>query len=54
MTTQLFSLIHDSSTTRNELNDNLVKNYNRAYQWSFNPDPSNQVQEVIFVERPSK
>ena len=36
----LFSVIHDSSTTRNELNDDLVKRNNWAYQWktSFNPD----------------
>ena len=40
--TSLFSVIHDSSTTRNELNDDLVKINNWAYQWkmSFNPDPN--------------
>ena len=38
----LFSVIHDSSTTRNELNDDLVKINNWAYQWkmSFNPGPN--------------
>ena len=37
--TSLFSVIHDSSTTRNDLNDDLVKIDNCAYQWkiSFNP-----------------
>ena len=46
----LFSVIHDSSTTRNELNDDLLKLNNWAYQWkmSFNPDPNKQAQEVIF------
>ena len=36
----LFSVIHDGSATRNELNDDLVKSNNWAYQWktSFNPD----------------
>ena len=40
--TSLFSVIHDSSTTRNELNDDLVKINNWAYQWrmNFNPDPN--------------
>ena len=49
-----FSVIHDSSTTRNELNDDLVKISNWAYQWkiSFNPDPNKQAQEVIFSKRP--
>ena len=38
----LFSVIHDSSTTGNELNDDLVKINVWAYQWkmSFNPDPN--------------
>ena len=36
--TSLFSVIHVSSTTRNKLNDDLVKISNWAYQWkmSFN------------------
>ena len=54
--TSLFSIIHDSSTTRNELNDDLVKINNWAYQWkmSFNPDSNKQAQEVILAERPRK
>ena len=54
--TSLFSVIHDSSTTRNELNDDLVKINNWAYQWkmSFNPDPSKQAQEVIFSRKTKK
>ena len=52
----LFSVIHDSSTTRNELNDDLVKINNWAYQWkmSFNPDPNKQAQEVISVRKTRK
>ena len=52
----LFSVIHDSSTTRNELNDDLVKISNWAYQWkmSFNPDPNKQAQEVIFSRKTKK
>ena len=52
----LFSVIHDSSTTRNELNDDLVKLNNWAYQWkiSFNPDPNKQAQKVIFSRKTKK
>ena len=54
--TSLFSVIHDSSTTRNELNDDLVKINNWAYQWkmSFNPDPKKQAQEGIFCKKKKK
>ena len=54
--TSLFSVIHDSSTTRNELNDDLIKTNNWAYQWkmSFNPDPNKQAQEVIFRRKTKK
>ena len=46
----------DCSTTRNELNDDLVKINNWAYQWkmSFNPDPYKQTQEVIFRRKTKK
>ena len=56
MLTTLFSAIHDSSTTRNELNDDLVKINNWAYQWkmSFNPDPNKQAQEVISIRKTRK
>ena len=54
--TSLFSVIHDSSTTRNELNDDLVKINNWAYQWkmSFDPDPNKQGQEVSFSRKTKK
>ena len=47
--TSLFSVIRDSNTTRNELNDDLVKISNWAYQWkmSFNPDPNKQAQALF-------
>ena len=49
----LFFITHDSSTTRNESNDDLVKTNNWVYQWkaSFNPDPNKQAQEVIFSRK---
>ena len=39
-----------------ELKNDLVKIINWAYQWkmSFNPDPSKQVQQVIFSRRLNK
>ena len=54
--TSLLSVIHDSSTTRNELNDDLVKISNWTYQWkiSFNPDPNKQAQEVSFSGKTKK
>ena len=52
----LFSVIHDSKTTKNELNNDLVKLNNWTYQWkmSFNPDPNKQAQEVIFSRKTKK
>ena len=55
--TSLFSVTHDNSTTRNELNDDLVKISNCAYQWtmSFNTYPNNkQAQETIFIRKTKK
>ena len=54
--TSLFFVIHGSSTTRNELNDDLVKISNWEYQWkmSFNPDLNKQAQEVIFSRKTKK
>ena len=44
------------STTRNELNDDLVKINNWVYQWkmSFNSDPNKQVREVISSRKTKK
>ena len=52
----LFFVIHDSTTMRNELNDDLVKISNWAYQWkmNFNTDPNKQPEEVIFSRKTMK
>ena len=51
--TLLFSLVHDVNTSAKELNDDLKKVNDWAFQWkmSFNPDPSKQAQEVIFSRK---
>ena len=51
--TSLFSVVHDVTKSVNELNDDLEKISNWAYQWkmSFNPDKSKQAQEVIFSRK---
>ena len=48
----LFSVIHDSVITTLELNSDLSRIKQWAFQWkmSFNPDPKKQAQEVIFLE----
>ena len=54
--TSLFSVVHNANTTAKELNNDLVKISNWAYQWkmSFNSDPSKQAQEVIFSRKLNK
>ena len=51
--TSLFSVVHDVTKSTNELNDDLDKISNWAYQWkmSFNPGKSKQAQEVIFSRK---
>ena len=51
--TSLFFVKHDITTSANELNNNLKKISDWAFQWkmSFNPDPSKQAQEVIFSKK---
>ena len=46
-------MVHDVTQSTNELNDDLEKISNWAYQWkmSFNPDKSKQAQEVIFSRK---
>ena len=48
--TSLFRVIHDVNSSKIDLNEDLDKINNWAYQWkvSFNPDPSKKSQEVIF------
>ena len=54
--TSLFSVTHDITTSANELNNDLKKISDWAFQWkmSFNPDPSKQAQEVIFSTKLKK
>ena len=51
--TSLFPVIHDVNLPQIDLNEDLDKINNRAYQWkmSFNPDPSKKAQEVIFSRK---
>ena len=51
--TSLFSIVHDPNATANDLNNDLAKINDWAYQWkmNFNPDPSKQAQEVIFSRK---
>ena len=48
--TSLCSVVQDVNTSAKELNDDLKKVNDWAFQWkmSFNPDPSKHAQEVIF------
>ena len=54
--TSLFSVVHDKNTSAKELNNDLRKISNWAYQWkmSFNPDPLKQAQKVIFSRKMTK
>ena len=54
--TSLFSVIHDSVITTSELNSDLTRIKQWAFQWkmSFNPDLNKQAQEVIFSRKLKK
>ena len=51
--TSLFSTVRNTDVTTNELNDDLVKINDWAYQWkmTFNPDISKQAHEVVFSRK---
>ena len=51
--TSLFSIAHDPNATANDLNYDLTKINDWAYQWkmNFNPDPFKQAQEVLFYRK---
>ena len=51
--TSLFSIVHDPNATANDLNNDLAKINDWAYQWkmNFNPDPFEQAQEVLFCRK---
>ena len=48
--TSLFSVVHDTQTSANDLSKDLEIINNWAFQWkmNFNPDPTKQAHEVIF------
>ena len=52
----LFSVVRDINTSAADLNNDLWKISNWAFQWkmSFNHDPSKQAQEVIFSRKHQK
>ena len=54
--TSLFSVIHGSVIKNSELNSDLSRIKQWAFQWkmSFNPDPNKQAQEVIFSRKLKK
>ena len=54
--TSLFSVVHDISTSASDINNDLTLISNWAFQWkmSFNPDPSKQAREIIFIRKEMK
>ena len=54
--TSIFSIVHDNNLSTRELENDLNKIQEWAYQWkmSFNPDASKQAQEVIFSRKNNK
>ena len=51
--TSLFSVVHDSQTSANDLNKDLEIINNWTFQWkmNFNPDPAKQAHEVMFSRK---
>ena len=51
--TSLFSIVHDPNLIANDLNNDLAKINDWAYQWkmSFNPDLFKQAQGVLFSRK---
>ena len=51
--TSLFSHVFNKDTSQDELNNDLQKVSDWAFQWKmqFNPDPNKQAQEVIFSKK---
>ena len=54
--TSIFSVVHDTSLSSLQLNDDLIKISNQTYQWkmSFNPEVTKQAQEVVFSHKSQK
>ena len=51
--TSLFSIINDPNATTKQICEDLDKIKEWAFQWKmcFNPDPSKQAEEVIFIRK---
>ena len=49
--TSLSSVVKNISVSQNELNEDLAKTNNWAYQWKFYPDSSKQTQEISFSRK---
>ena len=54
--TSLVSVIHNINSAANDVNSDLMKVSNWAFQWKmrFNPDPNKQAQEVTFSRKINK
>ena len=54
--TSLFFVVQNINSTANDLNSDLIKISDWAFQWKmrFNPDPKKQAQEVICSRKISK
>ena len=54
--TSLFSIVQNINSTANDLNNDLMKKSDWAFQWKkrFNSDPKKQAQEVIFSRKINK
>ena len=54
--TSLFSVIHNSQTSANDLNEDLEMIHNWVFQWKMNfyPDPTKQTQGAIFSHKTKK
>ena len=54
--TSLFSVVQNIKSTANDLNSNLIKISDQAFQWKmrFNSDPKKQAEEVIFSRKINK
>ena len=52
--TSLFSIVSDPLETANILNEDLDIIQSWAEQWkmAFNPDPTKQAQEIVFLKKP--
>ena len=52
----MFSVVQNINSTANDLNSDLIKISDWAFQWKmrFNPDPKKQAQEVIFSRKINK